>query len=75
MGRGDGWMAMRKNGNLQLMGQGELGGISRKRLRPEIGKCPRIEVGVLSCDSQNRTGDMKSGVVTSSDRQEPLVEQ
>jgi hypothetical protein len=34
-------MAMRMNGNLQLMGLGNVGGISRKRLRPEIREVPK----------------------------------
>ena len=33
--------AMRMNGNLQVMGAGEVGGTSRKRQRPEIGEVPK----------------------------------
>ena len=34
-------MAMRMNGNLQLMGLGNVGGISRKRQRPGIREVPK----------------------------------
>ena len=46
-GRGDGQMAMRMNGNLQPTGCREVGDISRKRQRPEIGEGPKNPKGVF----------------------------
>jgi hypothetical protein len=46
-------MAMRMNENMQPIGGGGGRGISRKRQRPEMGRCSRIHGDVLSCDSQH----------------------